>query len=114
MGSQENLTPAALQALLEGAAMTPPSGENSNFVDPPTFNTAMLVVDVLFLVLATLTVFIRMYTKIFINRKAHLEDCESNYSFLSYRNNLKLINADFCLLAWVIDTFYVVVIKLTI
>jgi hypothetical protein len=83
MAAPGSLTPEMVEAILEGPAMAPPPGVLPNFINPPSFGTAMLAVEILFLVLPTLSIFIRLWTCIRINRKAHLEDCECAIESLS-------------------------------
>lgn len=70
------MTPAMLEILLNGPAMTPPPGVQPNFIDPPNFANTALVVELIFLILSTLAVIIRAYTKLRVNKKLDLEDCE--------------------------------------
>jgi hypothetical protein len=65
-------------ANLDMPALAPPPGVVPNFVDPPTNRTAIFGVFVTCLVIMTLAVAIRMYTKIFMLKKLAVEDCESN------------------------------------
>lgn len=75
------MSSAALQKLLDGPAMKPPLGIKPNFTDPPNFRTAMLVVEVIFLVIPTLAIFMRLYTKARINRNVTLDDCKTSWHF---------------------------------
>ena len=68
-------TPAELQKLLDGPALAPPLGVEPNFVDPPNLKTLGLVVIILCLILPTLAVWMRMYTKLRIIRQVVAEDC---------------------------------------
>ncbi|CAG8977634.1 hypothetical protein HYALB_00006584 [Hymenoscyphus albidus] len=65
----------ALQTLLEGPALKPPLGMTSNFIHPPNFMKAMLIVELIFFLLPTVAVSIRLYTKTRIIRKVTLDDC---------------------------------------
>ena len=70
-----SLTPAQLQALLDGPAVSPPPGVIPNFVDPPSLYPQIIVTLVLTLSIATLAVIIRVYTKLHVIKAWHLEDC---------------------------------------
>jgi hypothetical protein len=61
---------------LDMPALAPPPGVVPNFIDPPTNRAAIFVVFVTCLVIMTLAVAIRMYTKIFMLKKLAIEDCE--------------------------------------
>ena len=71
-----NLTPAQLQALLDGPAGKPPLGITPNFVNPPNHATLAIAVMAIGLTISTLVLMIRMYTKIFLIRSVVLEDCK--------------------------------------
>lgn len=62
-------------------AGAPPEGQTSNFVDPPSQQTAMIAVSTAMMVLVLISVPIRLYTSFRINRTPGFEDCES-FSFL--------------------------------
>ncbi|KAI0852739.1 hypothetical protein F5Y00DRAFT_272397 [Daldinia vernicosa] len=55
-------------------ALEPPPGIQSNFVDPPSFNTATLIVGIISMVTMTLAVGIRTYTKLAIMKDMKHED----------------------------------------
>jgi hypothetical protein len=74
------LSPEVIQALLNGPGLAPPPGEVPNLKDPPNERTTMIVVNTVYLVLTTVAIFIRMYTKGFIARRVEVEDCK--YPFL--------------------------------
>ncbi|KAF7925760.1 uncharacterized protein EAE98_006985 [Botrytis deweyae] len=60
--------------LLEGPALTPPPGVTSNFDNPYSLRPAADAVKIVTTILATLAIFIRVYTKWRIIREVHLED----------------------------------------
>ena len=68
--------------LLNGPALAPPPGMTSNFVNPPNLDHLTIGVFTLCMMLATLTVILRMWTKLFIIRQTALEDCMSSAFFL--------------------------------
>ena len=71
------MTPAQLQALLDGPAGSPPPGVIPNFVDPPSIYPQIIVTLVLTLSISTLALVIRTYTKLRVIKAWHLEDCTS-------------------------------------
>ncbi|KAF7947622.1 hypothetical protein EAE96_008704 [Botrytis aclada] len=60
--------------LLQGPALTPPPGVTSNFDNPYSLRPAADAVKIVTTILATLAIFIRVYTKWRIIREVHLED----------------------------------------
>ena len=72
------LNATELQLLLSGPAGKPPPGVLPNFVNPPTLNTASVSAMTVELVLTTLFVSMRMYTKAFLMRSLWYEDCKYN------------------------------------
>ena len=72
-----SMTPAQLQALLDGPAESPPPGVIPNFVDPPSIYPQIIVTLVLTLCISTLALAIRTYTKLRVIKAWHLEDCTS-------------------------------------
>jgi hypothetical protein len=71
-----NSIPSNLLATLPAAA--PPPGVIPNFDHPPSRSNLLLGLTTAFLVLAVISYFIRMYTKIRILRKVTWDDCKSN------------------------------------
>ncbi len=68
MSSNANTTPG----------VKPPSGARSNFVDPPSQKGLIVAVAVLAIILSTLFVCLRIYTRRFINRRLWWDDCWSS------------------------------------
>ena len=66
---------AALRELLEGPAMSPPTGVVPNFHDPPNLDAFVALTVTLCIGFGTLAVVLRMYTKVFILRVLAWEDC---------------------------------------
>ena len=67
---------AALRKLLEGPAMSPPTGMISNFQDPSNLDVFIALTITLCVTFGTLAVLLRMYTKLFILRALAWEDCK--------------------------------------
>lgn len=63
--------------------MVSPPGQVSNFVDPDTQSNVAIAIFSISMILSSLFVLARMYTKLFIIRKVHKEDCEAQTSLLS-------------------------------
>ena len=70
-------SPEELQKILNGPSMVPPPGVIPNFVDPPNLRLCFTISVVLCLSIPTMVLFMRMYAKIFIIRKADWADCEN-------------------------------------
>jgi hypothetical protein len=70
-----NFPPSVQQAILNGPAMIPPKGAVINFQNPPNHNRAALAVAIVSLLLVTVGVLCRIYSRVFIIKKVHLEDC---------------------------------------
>ena len=77
------LTPELVQSILNGPAGTPPVGVTPNFDNPPNTNRFVIITLVFCVLLASLAVLVRMYTKIFLIRSIEYEDCKSSYSLFS-------------------------------
>ena len=56
----------------------PPPGVQSNFVDPPSMVPATIAVGIIFIILTTLFVAIRLYANYHAVRKLALDDCSSS------------------------------------
>jgi hypothetical protein len=72
----DNLPPALQQSILDGPALLPPSGVKPNFTNPSNGNTSgimLLVICLFFAITATIG---RAYSRLVIQRKLYLEDCE--------------------------------------
>ena len=67
---------AAIQALLDGPSLKPPSGVTPSFDNAPNLNEITIIVISMGLLLGGLAVSIRMYTKIFLTRSTSYDDCE--------------------------------------
>ncbi|CAG8962026.1 hypothetical protein HYFRA_00014135 [Hymenoscyphus fraxineus] len=69
-----SLSDEALRQLLEGPALAPPPGMHPNFIDPPNLQSQIRAVEILTLLLATLAVATRIYTKARILKRVASED----------------------------------------
>ena len=81
-------------------ALKPPLGVLPNFHNPPSQRTANVVCQTLCLIISTLCVSIRMYTKFFIIRSHGCEDCEL-YLFCALSRSNADYRTDCCCIAWV-------------
>ena len=66
--------------LLNGPALPPPPGVTPNFVNPANLDKLTIAIFTLCMILATLTVILRMWTKICIIRQTSIDDCISSSS----------------------------------
>lgn len=79
-----DLPPEQQQAVLNGPALTPPDGVESNF-DNPSNQTSMAVgVTIFALCISTLLMISRFYARVIVLRRVGIEDCESHGRFLPY------------------------------
>ena len=70
------LTPEQLRKLLDGPAAEPPPGILPNFNDPSNLDKYLIVTCVFCVSFATVTLLLRMYTKVYLIRSIAYEDCE--------------------------------------
>jgi hypothetical protein len=77
------LTPSQIQDLLNGPAATAPPGLTNNLVDPPTLNGAFIGTVVVCLLISTVLVIMRTYTRFFVIRKRDSSDGKSGNSGVS-------------------------------
>ena len=77
--------------ILNGPAGTPPAGVISNFDNPPNLDVYLNLTLILCLILASLAVFTRMYTKILLVRSVGYEDCECSNCISFGSDILKLL-----------------------
>ena len=71
-----SLTATQIQALLDGPAAQPPAGTIPNLVDPPNELSTGRAVSIVTLVLCTLALILRLYTKAYVIRKINAADCK--------------------------------------
>ncbi|KAL8962779.1 MAG: hypothetical protein Q9193_000864 [Seirophora villosa] len=69
MAQLASLTPQQRQNLLDGPALPPPPGVVPQFDHPPNLKTISLAVEITGFLIATITLCIRMYTRIFVIRR---------------------------------------------
>lgn len=79
-------TPAEIEAILDGPSMVSLTGAY-DFANPPNLNTEGLTIIFVFLVLAVVSVCMRMYTKWLLRQKLESEDCEFRCRFVSGTDN---------------------------
>ena len=81
-------------------AVPPPRGEHSQFVDPPTNDVGFIVMYIVFVVVSTPLIIIRMYTREFITRRVWWDDCKHfRYSYISILETLIRLKGT-CLIGW--------------
>lgn len=78
-------------------ALEPPPGLAPNFVNPPTQLPAVIAGSAFVLAIVTISVFLRVFTKVYIVRKFYLEDCEPGNL---YDHLLLTFVLDLSVLAW--------------
>lgn len=69
-----SLTPTQLAALLASPALAAPNGTTANFVDPPNENGLAYFVTSFCMIIATVSCFIRGYTKICLVKAVRVEE----------------------------------------
>lgn len=67
-----------LALLANYPAMLPPEGVTPNFVDPYTLGPIFVIVSSVLITIMMIFVVVRIYTRIFINRKLYWDDCQSS------------------------------------
>ena len=75
---------AALQALLNAPARTPPPGVAPDFNHPLNLAFYVLLTVTLCIGLSTLAILMRKYTKLFIIRSRALDDCKYSKYYLAW------------------------------
>lgn len=78
------MDPEMIQELLNGPSMKPPQGVTPNFDNPPSLKVACYVVTIASLVVATIAIGSRMFTKIRILRSVSREDYVAVASYLVF------------------------------
>jgi hypothetical protein len=71
-----------LPIILDSPAASTPDGEAPNFIDPPNLHVQIYVTLVLCLVLTTVTLAARIYTKAYIIRSLDWDDCTNTMGLL--------------------------------
>lgn len=84
--------------------LPPPPGTMPNFINPHSISGAIGAVNILFLVLTSVTTLIRTYTKIFLVKSFGWSDCEcaETSSIVVFIDS----NADTMILGWVSLPFF--------
>ncbi|KAF2501685.1 hypothetical protein BU16DRAFT_613535 [Lophium mytilinum] len=72
--SLPKVPPEVLQKMLDAPAHAPPAGVIPNFIDPPSLHTTSLVIVIVCLIIPTIAVWMRLYTKGKIVKSITLED----------------------------------------
>ena len=75
MSATTHPTPEQLQILLNGPALAPPPGVIPNFIDPPNLDRTGTVVQLITLIVSTLAIIMRIYTKARILHQIAGADC---------------------------------------
>lgn len=70
-----NLPLAVQQAILNGPAETPPDGTIPDFTNPPNRNGVALAIIVVCISLTALALLCRVYSRAFLVKRLHIEDC---------------------------------------
>ncbi|KAL8819728.1 MAG: hypothetical protein Q9223_001916 [Gallowayella weberi] len=73
-GPHGALPPATKQALLNGPAGKPPAGIQSNLDNPTTLDRTCIAVETFCLVITTISIIVRLYTKKYLIKSLALED----------------------------------------
>lgn len=76
--------PADIQNELDSAALPPPPGIHSNFVNPENIQVVIITILALCVSISTLVFGMRMYTKVFIFHKTGWEDCNFYLLLIRY------------------------------
>lgn len=63
-------------------ALAPPAGVNSNFDDPVTMLPAVYGVAITSIILMTIAVGVRIYTKAFVSKQMRTEDCKTTFRYV--------------------------------
>jgi hypothetical protein len=72
------IPPAALEKILNGPAATPPPGLKPNFDHAKNERSQELVLALMIIciILVTSATFSRLYSRIFVQKQFHIEDCK--------------------------------------
>lgn len=85
MSDLSSLPPEKQEAILNGPALKPPPGVESNFDDPQNQNVIPHAVIPICLLLATLAILLRTYTKFFLLRRINVDDGMITYQAVAYK-----------------------------
>ena len=84
MADPSKMTPEELQTLLNGPGGKPPAGVTPNFDHPPNLKGALYAVSSICIIVATLAVFARLYTKARVIRSVGKEDYVAILAWLCF------------------------------
>ena len=79
-----------LQKLLQGPAGIPPSGVEPNLVNPPNQRISGQAAILVCGIAASITLFMRIYTRVFVIRKTSMSDCKNASRHTVYAANVTL------------------------
>lgn len=71
-----DLPPEVQEQIFNGPALAPPEGTIPNLADPPNRNGMAIAIAVICLLLGTIVGILRVFSRLCVSRKLHLEDCE--------------------------------------
>lgn len=77
MATGEDAATEALAAVLDSPAMPAPEGVTPNFDDPPNMNGLAVAIIRLTLVIASVCLLLRAYARVYLLRKAQIEQGKS-------------------------------------
>lgn len=83
----------ALATLLAQPALPAPPGVTPNFDNPPKSNTIAWVVTTLCLVIATICLSLRLFARVWLEKKMRAEEGESTISFGSFGYKTRRLTA---------------------
>lgn len=75
MAGESDLSPAMLQAFLDGPSTPAPEGSTSNLDNARIESPGIFAFAIICLCLVTCAISARLYSRIMVARKFHLEDC---------------------------------------
>ncbi|KAI0005179.1 hypothetical protein F4779DRAFT_55561 [Xylariaceae sp. FL0662B] len=79
-----SLPPEGQREFLDGPALHPPTGIKPNFDNPPNLNALVRGVISVCLALATIAITLRVYSRVFVIRKIHLEDFLGVFGYILF------------------------------
>lgn len=74
--TMESIPAEKLQKLLQGPAGIPPPGVKPNLVNPPNQRISGQAAILVCGIVASIALFMRIYTRIFVIRKTNMSDCK--------------------------------------
>lgn len=76
MADYSSLTPQEIEALMNGPGLAPPAGVIPNFKLSTRQNGSILALYVVCMILAGTAAFLRVYSRVVVSKKVHVEDCK--------------------------------------